>query len=251
MRRIHHLNCVKIVTPFNDNVTGHCLLIEEDAGLLLIDTGLGIQDIEHPDERLGNELIKAVGFQLNHQLTAFHQMKTIGLAPSDVKHCVISHLDPDHTGGLADFPSAKVHVSKEELMNFNSGNLRYLPQHLNHNPEIEVYDGSTENWFGMEARRVRTDFETEILLIPLFGHTAGHCGVALRWEEKWILYGGDAYYIRAELEDENHPAGKLAEARADNNTLRLESMEKIKKLIREHPEIKIFGYHDYTEFSGW
>lgn len=251
MKRIHHLNCVKIVTPFNDNVTGHCLLIEEDAGLLLIDTGLGLQDIEHPDERLGNDLIKAVGFELNSDYTAFRQIKALGLDPSSVKHCVISHLDPDHTGGLADFPDAKVHVYREELMNFESGNPRYLPQHLNHHPDIQVYGISNEEWFGMEARRIHTEFETELFLIPLHGHTSGHCGVAIKWEEKWILYAGDAYYIREELDNADHPAGKLAEARADDNALRLASLEKIKKIIKDYPEIRVFGYHDQLEFSGW
>ncbi|ROI04991.1 MBL fold metallo-hydrolase [Chryseobacterium sp. G0240] len=248
MKRIHHLNCVKISIPMNDDVIGHCLVIEEDDQLLLIDTGIGILDVENPDERLGNELIEAVGFQLDTELTAFHQLQKLGLSPSLVKDCVLSHLDPDHTGGLADFPYATVHISKEELLNFASGNPRYLQHHLAHQPTIIAYPESKEEWFGLEARKISTSLQTEILLIPLFGHTLGHCGVALQWEGKWILYVGDAYYMKAELEDEHHPAGQLAEARAENNAERLNSIEKIKKLTREHPEIEIFGYHDREEF---
>lgn len=249
MKRIHHLNCVKIVIPMNNDVIGHCLLIEENENLLLIDTGLGVQDVENPDERLGMELIKAVGFELAPELTAFQQIKKLGLNPAHVKDCVLSHLDPDHTGGLADFPQAKVHVSTEELINFYSDNPRYLQGHLSHAPSIKEYSASDEQWFGLEARRLDTQFETEILLIPLFGHTLGHCGVAIQWEGKWMLYAGDAYYLKAELSDDGHPVNELAAARADHNEKRLESLEKIRKLITDHPEIELFGYHDRTEFS--
>ncbi|MCL8537752.1 MBL fold metallo-hydrolase [Chryseobacterium gallinarum] len=251
MKRIHHLNCVKISIPMNNDVIGHCLLIEEDDNLLLIDTGVGVQDVEHPNERLGAELIEAVGFQLDMERTVFHQIQKLGLEPAHVKDCVLSHLDPDHTGGLADFPHATVHVSTEELINFYSENPRYLQGHLAHHPFVKEYPASDQHWFGLEARKVDASSETEIFLIPLFGHTLGHCGVAIRWEEKWILYVGDAYYLRAELEDEQHPAGELAASRADDNTRRLESMVKIKKLINEHPEIEVFGYHDREEFSKY
>ncbi|WP_312992188.1 MBL fold metallo-hydrolase [Chryseobacterium flavum] len=250
MKRIFHLNCVKIVIPINDNVIGHCLLIEENNGdLILIDTGIGVQDIESPDKRLGEELIKAVGFQLDMELTALNQIRQLGLDPGRVKHCILSHLDPDHTGGIADFPQAKVHVAKEEYQNFESGNPRYLKEHLAHHPEILEYSSSDEQWFGLEARRIHTQLETEILLIPLFGHTFGHCGIAFQRNEKWIFYTGDAYYLRLELEDEQHPVNQLAAARADDNTKRLESIRKIKTLMKDHPEIETFGYHDAKEFS--
>lgn len=196
-------------------------------------------------------MIEAVGFQLDIKLTAYRQIVQLGLNPSHIKDCIISHLDPDHTGGLADFPDAKVHVSAEELINFYSDNPRYLEGHLDHNPPIEQYASSHEQWFGLEARKVNSSLKTEIYLIPLFGHTLGHCGIALKWDEKWIFYIGDAYYLRAELEDAQHPAGQLAEARADDNTRRLESMEKIKMLMKNHPEIEIFGYHDREEFTKY
>ncbi|SDI30353.1 MBL fold metallo-hydrolase [Chryseobacterium jejuense] len=251
MKRIHHLNCVRIAIPMNDDVIGHCLLIEEDDNLLLIDTGVGIKDVEHPNERIGNELIELAGFQFDMEVTAFHQIRKLGLNPTHVKDCILSHLDADHTGGLADFPDATVHVSAEELINFYSDNPRYIESHLDHNPSIKEYGIADEQWFGFEARKVNTSLKTPIYLIPLFGHTLGHCGIALEWEEKWFFYIGDAYYLRAELEDKQNPAGQLAEARADDNTKRLESMEKIKTLMQEHPEVEVFGYHDREEFTKY
>ncbi len=249
MKELHHLNCVKIVSPVNDNVCGHCLLINENDKLILIDTGIGLLDIQQPLERIGQDLINMVGYSFNEHQTAIKQIEKLGLDPKKVTDCIISHLDNDHIGGVADFPNATVHVGIEEYENYNSGNPRYLKTPLSHNPIIKTYKKSDFNWFGFEARKVATNTETEIFLIPLFGHTLGHCGVALKKDNKWIFYIADAYYMRIELNDSNHPVNQLARMRAENNNLRLNSLDKIRTLINEHPEIEVFGYHDIEEFE--
>lgn len=249
MKELHHLNCVKIVSPVNDNVCGHCLLINENDKLILIDTGIGLLDIQQPLERIGQDLINMVGYSFNEYQTAIKQIEKLGLDPKKVTDCIISHLDNDHIGGVADFPNATVHVGIEEYENYNSGNPRYLKAPLSHNPTIKTYKKSDFNWFGFEARKVATNTETEIFLIPLFGHTLGHCGVALKKDNKWIFYIADAYYMRIELSDSNHPVNQLARMRAENNNLRLNSLDKIRTLINEHPEIEVFGYHDIEEFE--
>ena len=40
----------------------------------------------------------------------------------------------------------------------------------------------------------------EVLLVPLPGHTRGHCGVAVRRSDDWLLHCGDAYFHRSEVE---------------------------------------------------
>lgn len=122
MPEIYHLNCVKIVSPINDNVCGHCLLVKENDKLILIDTGIGLLDTLNPTERIGQQLIDIVGYHFDENQTAVRRIENLGLNPKNVTDCVISHLDNDHIGGLADFPEATVHVSIEELDNFNSGN---------------------------------------------------------------------------------------------------------------------------------
>ncbi len=248
MIQIHHLNCVNIVSPINDNVCGHCLLIEENNKLILIDTGIGLLDVQNPNERIGQQLVEIVGYRFDENHTAIRQIEHLGLNPEDVSDCVISHLDNDHIGGLADFPHANVHVGLEEMEQYNSDNPRYLKSPLAHQPTIYTYGKSDYNWFGFEARRVKLNIETEIYLVPLFGHTLGHCGVAIKNENTWLFYIADAYYMRVELHDSIHPVNELAKIRADNEELRLQTLDKIRKLINEHPEIEVFGYHDIEEF---
>lgn len=251
MKEIVHLNCVKIVSPINDNVCGHCLLIKENDQLILIDTGIGLLDVRNPTERIGQQLIDIVGYCFDEKQTAIRQIESLGLNPNKVSDCIISHLDNDHIGGLADFPNATVHVGIEELENYHANNPRYLQTPLAHQPTIKTYSKSYISWFGFEARKIEANMATEIFLIPLFGHTLGHCGVAVKWDNKWLFYIADAYYMRVELTGNNHPVNELAKMRADNNELRLATLDKIRKLVNDHPEIEVWGYHDIEEFNRY
>jgi glyoxylase-like metal-dependent hydrolase (beta-lactamase superfamily II) len=225
------------------------LLVKEKDKLILIDTGIGLLDTLNPTERIGQELIDIVGYRFDENQTAVRQIEGLGLDPRSVTDCIISHLDNDHIGGLADFPNATVHISIEELVNFNSNNQRYLKLPLAHNPTIKTYGKPDLTWFGFEARKIIAEIEIEIFLIPLFGHTLGHCGVALKTGNKWLFYVADAYYLRVELTDEQHPVNELAKMRADDNNSRVVTLDKIRKIVKDHPEIEIFGYHDIEEFK--
>lgn len=251
MTQIHHLNCVDIQSPHHGQVIGHCLLIETAEKLILVDTGIGILDVKMPEQRIGKQLIDLVGFTFDEQTTAFRQIEKLGLDPKKVSDCVISHLDNDHIGGLADFPQAKVHVSTEEYENFKNGNPRYLPHQLAHQPLIITYPETAHTWFGFEARKLAIDLDQAMYLIPLFGHTLGHCGVAIQQANRWLFYVGDAYYLKVELTEDNPPVNALAKLRADDDNLRVETLNKIKQCALNNPAIEIFGYHDLTEFLAF
>ncbi len=250
MPHIYHLNCVKIVSPINDNVCGHCMLIKEKNKLILVDTGIGLLDTLKPLERIGKKLIDVVGYRFDENQTAVKQIEKLGLDPNSVSDCIISHLDNDHVGGLADFPKATVHVGIEEFKNFNSENPRYLKAPLSHNPIFKTYEKSNYKWFGFEARKIIANIETEIFLVPLFGHSFGHCGVALKNDGKWLFYIADAYYMRIELTDPLHLVNDLSKQRADDNNQRVKTLNKIKDLMKKHPEIEVFSYHDIKEFKA-
>lgn len=249
MIEIHHLNCLKIVSPINKNVCGHCLLLNENNRLILIDTGIGLKDAQFPEERIGREIIQMVGYEFDENITAVKQIEKLGYKPEDVTDCIISHLDNDHIGGLADFPKASVHLALEEFQNFESGNPRYSKIPLSHEPKIITYPKSDFNWLGFEGRRISIKIETDIFLIPLIGHTLGHCGIALKTTAGWLFYIADAYYMRIELTDNGHPVNELARLRADDNNLRLKTLDKIRDFARRHPEVRLFGYHDIDEFT--
>lgn len=252
MTKIHHINCGTLLVPPYPTVPCHCLLLEDARGLALVDTGIGLLDVRNPDERLGRPLIDAAGFQFHERDTAARRIEALGHRAGAVGHVILTHGDPDHAGGLADFPGAVVHVSTEEHARVASGHGRYALPQFAHGPAWKTYPPSDRRWFGLEARPVDVGFASEVLLIPLFGHTLGHCGVAVRRGERWALHVGDAYYLRVELETDDHPVSLLAAARADDDALRRASLGQLRRLARDHgDEIDLFGYHDGSEFPGW
>lgn len=251
MAELFHLNCVRIISPVNNNVCGHCLLIKEGERLVLVDTGIGLLDTLYPTERIGKELVEMVGYSFDEDMTAIRQIEKLGFDPSAVTDCIVSHLDNDHIGGLADFPNATVHVGEEEYESYLAGNRRYLTTPLSHKPTIKAYGKSDFLWHGLEARKIDIDMKLSLYLVPFFGHTIGHCGVAIESQEIQLLYVADAYYMRVELIDQTHPVNNLAKMRAEDNNQRLDSLEKIRRFIAHHSDIKVFGYHDIEEFNDF
>jgi glyoxylase-like metal-dependent hydrolase (beta-lactamase superfamily II) len=246
---IHHLNCGILHAPPNPAASCHCLLIEDSNGLILVDTGIGLGDIADPIGRIGKFAIEAAGFQFDEQRTAVRQIEQLGFQAADVRHIVLTHGDPDHAGGLADFPWASVHLSQEEHANLLRGNGRYSPLQFAHGPCFVPHAPADGNWFGMKALPLDLGGETECFLIPLFGHTHGHCGVAVKAQDNWLLHVGDAYYLRAELASDDHPVSALAAARADDDGLRRKSLAALRRLAQDHSQdVEMFGYHDFTEF---
>lgn len=98
------------------------------------------------------------------------------------------------------------------------------PYSLVHQPVINTYASSPESWYGLQAREVKIGFESKIFLIPIFGHTMGHCGVAIQQRNKWLFFIGDAYYYRMETETEGRPVSQFAATMADSNELRIQGL---------------------------
>jgi glyoxylase-like metal-dependent hydrolase (beta-lactamase superfamily II) len=248
-RMIHHLNCGLLHAPPGPVASCHCFLIElGDGRLVLIDTGIGLEDIARPLERIGRTAIEAAGFQFHERLTAIRQVERLGFRAEDVTDIVLSHADPDHAGGLADFPGATVHVSAEEREQIAAGNARYSLPQFDHGPRWVVHPASGERWHGLESRAIGLG---EVRLIPLFGHTLGHCGVAVRKPDngRWLLHVGDAYYLRVELATDDHPVSALASLRADDDACRRASLAELRRLVRDHgSDVELIGYHDLGEF---
>ena len=123
--RVHHLNTGTMCPIGRRLVNGtgsifqrarmvcHCLLIETNDGLALVDTGIGLDDIANPP-RLGPKWVRQTTPRLDPAETAVRQVEALGYSKSDVRHLLLTHLDRDHAGGIPDFPNAKVHVHRRE-----------------------------------------------------------------------------------------------------------------------------------------
>src|SRR5437660_25297 len=97
--KVHHLNCGSLC-PRGGRLLGgkggpwaearmccHCLLIESSDGLILVDSGLGVEDVSDP-ARLGLLFNAFVRPKLEVSETALRQVADLGYSVSDVRHIV-------------------------------------------------------------------------------------------------------------------------------------------------------------------
>lgn len=268
--RIHHLSCGTFCPRSSRLINGyggllaeahlscHCLLVELSNGLVLIDTGLGTAELEDPAARIGPTWTTLMRPRRDVEESALHQLQSLGYYHDDVTDIVVTHLDFDHAGGLPDFPEARVHVYGPELEAATHPRtalerFRYKPRHWAHAPSWVRYELTGERWFGFEGVRALGDDAAEILLIPLVGHTRGHCGVAVQTETGWLLHAGDAYFHHTEIErpGRHAPPGAKAYERImqTDHDLRARNTTRLFDLQRQHGEdVTIICSHDPDEF---
>jgi len=236
----------------------HCLLIESEAGLVLVDTGFGTQDVLHP-EKLGHELRTLVRPLLSIEETARRQIELLGFKVEDVRHILPTHLDVDHASGLPDFPQATVHIFKKEHdaalapQSFIEKK-RYYRHHFAHGPKWRLYEEGGEPWFGFSTVRSLEGLPPEILLVPLPGHTRGHCAVAVDTGDRWLLHAGDAYFYRGEMQRPRTcpPAlNGFQTVVATDNKKRIENQSRLRDLHgTESAKVRIFSAHDEDEYRA-
>jgi len=269
--RIHHLNCATLCPVSSRLVNGtgslfsygtmicHCVLIETDNSLILVDTGFGLNDIANSNN-LSPIFRNFIRPKLSPDETAVVQIKQLGFNPSDVRHIILTHLDLDHAGGLPDFPNAEIHTSMTEYSTAMDAekslrnNFRYVPNHWSHNPIWKTHSVAGDKWFGFDAVTALNNKETDILLIPLRGHSNGHCGIAVKTEGKWILHCGDAYFYHDEMSSRN-PHSSIAlnifqRMVESDHKARMNNQQRLRELREtQGNNIEMFCSHDHTEFE--
>jgi glyoxylase-like metal-dependent hydrolase (beta-lactamase superfamily II) len=268
--RVHHLSCGSFCPHGARLVNGegglleraqivcHCLLIEAGDGLVLVDTGLGLEDARNP-RQLGRVFGGLMKPRPTEAGTAVRQVEALGFQPGDVRHIVTTHLDLDHAGGLPDFPAAEVHLLGTELeaalQPALSDRLRYVGgAHWRHGPRWVAHSGSGgDEWFGFESVRILPEVDAEILLVPLAGHSRGHTGVAVRAGDGWLLHCGDAYFHGGEVATPPTcpPMLRLFQnLTAVDNRVRKANQERLRELNRAHgDEVRLFCGHDPRELE--
>ncbi len=272
--RIHHLNCGTINVFWGVAVIGtgglltpargvtHCVLVETDDGLLLVDTGFGTRDCVAPTPFM-RLMLAMSGHRRDLEETATRQIERLGYAPQDVKHIVLTHFHYDHVGGLPDFPWAKVHIYHDEYKAVTQPRdmyerYPYRAEHWAHGPDWVVHDLQGNRWFDFDCTPPVDLGTTEFCLLPLPGHTRGHSAVALRLPDGWLLHCGDAYTFHGDVDPQNprRPPyyGLLKHYIHLNKALRQigKHSPRLRALLREHEdEVRLTCSHDPREFEKY
>src|SRR3954469_23806049 len=245
----------------------HALLIESDRGLALVDTGFGLEDVRRlkhvwsglpppapPRPQLRRKVFQAVLTRpalIPHE-PAVREVAALGYSPADVTDIVLTHMDSDHAGGLPDFPAARVHVDEvEHEAAMSSGHARYWSYQWVHEPHWVRYGAGGDTWQGLEEAR-ELDGLPGLALVPLRGHSPGHCGVIVRTESGWLLHAADTYFDHREIDAPSPPSppGLAAfQKRLEfDGPARRTSREQVRSLAKE---VEVFCSHDPVELDRY
>lgn len=239
---IYLLNCFTCNAHWPSSLkTGMaCLLIETRQGMVLVDTGLGLDDYTNPSwlTRLFR-IITVMPFDRNE--AAANRIKHLGYQTGDIKHIVLTHMHFDHCSGLPDFPHAKVHVHRREYEAFTDNKIlhwdeyAYIPRYIAHQPEFILYDNANQEWYDFDA--IRLPFEIEMYLIPLHGHSRGHCGIAIKTSHGWLFHAGDAGAVY----NNETPAWLINSVLGPHDPY-------LRAFMKAHPEVLLTNSHMFPEF---
>jgi len=184
---------------WSDWLPTYAFAIEHRDGVVLIDAGANAGCMNLP--RWHPYFRRAVQFDIEPEQEVGPQLRALGIASSDVKLIVLTHLHIDHDGGLAAFPQARMLVragDRAAASGFRGQLGGYLPQRWPKSFDPEPLTFADEP-YGPFARSQRLTADGALVALPTPGHTPGHVSVVLDDGERRFVFLGDASYSQDNL----------------------------------------------------
>lgn len=225
------------------------LLEHPTRGIGLFDTGYSTRFFDATRALPFRAYRLATSVRVDRSQEARAQLADRGIDPLDVSFIVLTHFDPDHIGGLRDFPRARVYCS-EAAWRFVEGKTGFaalrsrllpllLPDDLTERlvllpppagPSFAPFD-HTHDLFEDETLRI----------VSLPGHAPGHIGALLRvGSERLWLMAGDAAWCRAALRERDPRMHRvIAHDRIEQDSTYL----LLDRFRQEHPGVPIIPSH--------
>ena len=217
-------------------------------GPILIDTGLHPSVAVDPKKNLGR-LARFTFRDLKMdpgQAVAAH-LRERGLAASDVKVVVMTHLHLDHASAISEFPQATFVVSSAEWEAATSqGQMQgYVSRQFDHGFDYRLldFDGPGASSFSGFGRSFDLFGDGSVRTVFTPGHSGGHMSVVLRLPERVVLVAGDAIYLRRTLEEQHLPY-----LMSDEHLFR-RSLREIRQYRKETPNALIIPGHDWQAWQ--
>ncbi|GCE07230.1 N-acyl homoserine lactonase family protein [Dictyobacter aurantiacus] len=209
-------------------------VIEHPEGIIVVDTGETSRTSEpgyfprwHPYYRSG------VREWVRPEQEVGPQLRALGIAPSDVRWLVLTHLHTDHAGGLHHFPQSEILVSRTEyrLASSLTGRLLgYLPDRWPDWFAPRLLDFAPQPYGPFPDSYTLTG-AGDVVLVATPGHTPGHLSVMVQDGPVQILLAGDTSYNQQLLLD------GIVDGVSGNETVARQTIQRIQQQLRDTPTV--------------
>ncbi|MEK7794843.1 MAG: NAD-dependent epimerase/dehydratase family protein [Candidatus Hydrogenedentota bacterium] len=229
----------------------YAILDHPSEGLILWDTGYSPRFIEGTRRfpfRIMRWLTPARPTEAD---SVVFQLRTLGYHPDDVKWVLMSHFDPDHYGGLKDFPRSRVMCSAKAWENtrdkkgWAAFRSRILPGNLPDDlaGRLFLLPGPDGPVIGDFESSLDIFGDSSIRVVELPGHAAGQLGAFVRRTDGTdVFLAADGCWNRATLEAEGYRGG-LHRMLAVDKPAQDETYRRLRRLRNEWPELIIVPSH--------
>lgn len=231
---VNHLNRIfKNTKKETRHFAAMVALFQHNDSYYLFDTGYSKLVLENGWRSKVYNTLNPIIFNDKDSLVT--QLANDNILPSDIKGIILSHLHPDHIGGLLDFPNSKIYVSKKTYLTLKNPKLfdiifkNLIP--TNFENRIEILDFEDEHdFFG----------DGSLILKDVSGHTNGQMGMFL--PEYNIFYGADSTWGMDLIDKPMKAVARFLQKdfKAYQNTI-----EKIKEM--QENGIKVVVSHEVQE----
>ena len=182
------------------------LIRHPSAGAILVDTGL------HPSIATdGKENFGSLGNRIGRPSLAAGedapaQLRKRGLDPNEIPIVVMTHMHSDHTSAISEFPNSTFVVSEREWEAAAVGSQPtlngYRRPHFDYAFDYRTidFDRAGIDSYASFGRCFDLFDDGSIHLAFTPGHSAGHMSVVCRLTQDDFVIGGDAMYMRGQLD---------------------------------------------------
>lgn len=190
---------------------------------------------------------------------AVRQVRAHGVEPEAVPWVLLSHFDPDHYGGLKDFPNARVICTAAawESVRDKSGwaafHVRLLPGHLPDDLAARLwilpeFDGPP---IGPFPRSLDLFGDGTLRLVDLPGHAAGQIGVFLQTpDSKNVFLAADGCWNRRMIAP-GASGGGIHRLLAMDRQAQDETYDRLRAMHRDWPALHIIPSHCPDAWREW
>lgn len=212
------------------------------AGALLVDTGFHPNVADGVRANMGRAAAVLYRVRTTREQTVAAQLEARGVAATDVRTVVMTHLHIDHASAVSEFPAATFVVDARE---WEAGATRgwrggYHARQFDHAFDWRAvdYDAPEIDSFATFGHCFDLFGDGSVRLLSTPGHTAGHQSVLLRLGDGEALLCGDAAYTWRTLRDGAMPA--IVE---DEHRFR-RSLREIARYLEQTPSALAIPGHD-------